>query len=100
MTAFRSCKHAKVKLHYLAVFPALIFHPGLSLDACSFAVAFISLKVVLRKIHLTQSFSYITVAGQMAGNMLKKDLHQRYFLVNFVKFPEKAFAKRFLVDCF
>ena len=36
----------------------------------------------------------------MAGNMLKKDLHQRYFLVNFVKFPEKAFAKRFLVDCF
>ena len=74
--------------------PGLIFHPGLPLDACRFAVAFILPKIVLRKIPLTESFSYITVADQMAANIILKSLFN--FLVNFVKFSRKGFPEALL----
>ena len=90
-------------------------------DACSFAVAFISVKIVLithkslfiyylyyldgqavpKNITNLQENTfnrvrYITVAGQMAGNIIKKDLHHRYFLVKFVKFSSKSFRRPLL----
>ena len=39
---------------------------------------------------------YITVAGQMADNIIKKGFHHRYFLVKFVKFSSKCFRRALL----
>ena len=91
------------------------------MDACSFSDPFISIKIVLN-IHknlfifyfyhldgravsknyinlLENNFNrvyYITVAYQLDGNIMKKDLHQSYFVVKFVKFSRKGFRRTLL----
>ena len=71
----------------------MIFHPGLSLDAYSFAVAFISLKIVVRKISLTESLSYITVAGQMAGNIIQIRSASKIFSCKFCEVFQKRLSQ-------
>ena len=66
------------KATLLSSIPALVFYPGLSLDAGSFAVTFISLKIVL-----TESFSYITIVAQMAGNIIQKRFSSKIFSCKF-----------------
>ena len=91
------------------------------MDACSFSDPFISIKIVLN-IHKSlfifyfyhldgQAVSkndinlqennfnrvyYITVAYQMDGNIMKKDLYQRYFVVKFVEIFRKGFRRTLL----